>query len=254
MLLQSFVAPIFTYAKKEVGQPIALNLMGTGFFVGKGVLLTAAHVLQTATVEIEAGLASGVCANPKVLEEDGGSRDLFIDIPDYEVAEQPYDIAVAMTEYSTQTNRALGQIRIEIAHEVTALGYPESAFQKHEGTLFVQARVHRGYVQRVIPPNRLSIGQSSPPMFELDFAVTKGMSGSPLLFKAGNQEFVVGVCVGSLTSRLVDYSTTYVDEAGQKFSEIQQRVQEYGLAHDLTSLLDWHPKILNGRSLGEVGI
>jgi hypothetical protein len=254
MLLQSFVTPIFTYVENAVGTPTALNLMGTGFFVGKGILLTAAHVLQNATAEIKAGVASGVCANPKILDEYGDSSDLFIDIPKYDVADRPYDIAVAMTEYSMQMDRALGQIKVEIAHDVAALGYPESAFQKHQGTLFVQARAHRGYVQRVIPPNRLFIGESSPPIFELDFAVTKGMSGSPLLVNTGEKELVVGVCVGSHTSRLVDYSTTYVDDGGHKFSEVQQKVQEYGLAHDLISLLDWRPKVLNGLSLGEAGV
>ncbi|MCS4242536.1 V8-like Glu-specific endopeptidase [Rhizobium sp. BIGb0125] len=254
MFLQSFVTPIFTYRMNSTGQPTALNLMGTGFFVGKGVLLTAAHVLQNATAEVEAGTASGICANPKVCDPEGAGQDRFIEIKDYDVAEQPYDIAVALTDYSTQPNRLLRKMTVEIADDVSTVGYPESAFQKHDGTLYVQARVHRGYVQRVIPANRLFVGQSSPPMFELDFPITKGMSGSPLLFNTGKKELVVGVCVGSVTSRLIDYSETYVNEAGKEYSEVQQKVQEYGLAHDLTPLLDWRPKVLNGLTLGEAGI
>jgi hypothetical protein len=254
MFLQSFVTPIFTYVENGGGAPNALNLMGTGFFVGKGVLLTAAHVLRNATTEIEAGVASGVCANPKILKQDGSSTDLFIDIPKYDVAEQPYDVAVAMTDYSTQMDRSLGEIEVEIAHDIAALGYPESAFQKHEGKLFVQVRVHRGYVQRVVPPNRLFVGEISPRLFELDFAITKGMSGAPLLLNTRKKELVVGICVGSHTSRLVDYSTTYVNDAGHKFLEVQQKVQEYGLAHDLTGLLDWRPHVLNGLSLREAGV
>src|SRR4051794_38322077 len=143
MFLQSFVTPIFTYVRNAAGEPEALNLMGTGCFVGKGILLTAAHVLQNASVEIAAGSASGVCANPQVPKEGGGSSDLFIDILKYEIAERPYDIALAATDYSIQGDRVLGRIKVEIAHDVAALGYPESAFQKHQGKLYVQARVHR---------------------------------------------------------------------------------------------------------------
>lgn len=254
MLLQSFVSPIYTYGKNDAGNPMALNLMGTGFFVGKGLLLTAAHVLKNATHDIEAGAAVGVCANPMIRGDDGSDIQLFIDITKYDTVEHPYDIAVAMTEYSHQSIWSLGQHRVEISDDVTTVGYPESAFQKHQDRLYVQARVHRGYVQRVIPPNRLFIGESSPQMFELNFAVTKGMSGSPLLLNIGAKEIVVGICVGSHTSRLVDYSTTYVDDGGHQFSEVQQKIQEYGLAHDLTSLLDWRPSVLNGLSLGEAGV
>lgn len=250
MYLQSFVAPIYTYVQDDAGAPQALDLMGTGFFVGNGLMLTAAHVLNDSRADIDSGKAAGVCASPR-LPQEGCDINLFIDISDYDVADQPYDVAVAVTEYSSAADRALGRIGVGIADHVSAIGYPESAFQKYQGDLFVQARVHRGYVQRVIPQNRLFQGQSSPPMFELDFPITKGMSGSPLLFNTGEQERVIGVCVGSQTSRLVDYSVSYVEDDGTKFTEKQVKVQEYGLAHELKSLLDWRPRVLKGKSLGE---
>lgn len=253
MLLQSFVTPIFTYEFDAFGMPRALKLMGTGFFVGKGIFLTAAHVLRNASTEISAGNATGVCANPTVRRPDGSDQNRFIPITEYHEADTPYDVAVAVTEYDVVSPRALSTGKVEIANDISAMGYPESAFQMHQGVLYVQARVHRGYVQRVIPPNRHVMGQNNPPMIELSFPVTKGMSGSPLLMMENGTEYVVGVCVGSYTSRLADYSTTYVEDGGEKFTETQVKVQEYGLAHDLTSLLDWCPDVLGGRSIREAG-
>lgn len=251
MFLQSFVTPIFTYETGEDGRPKAINLKGTGCFLASGVLITAAHVLDNAAADVENKVAEGVCAYPKVpLGED--ELNLFIDIKRYDRAPAPYDIAVAATSFDLPSPRKLAAVSASIADDVATLGYPESAYQMHQGTLYVQARAHRGYIQRVIEKDRRVVGENNPQTFELSFAITRGMSGSPLLYNSGGHEFIIGVCVGSHTSRLIDYSLTEVDDAGHRFTEEHSKVEEYGLAHDLRGLLGWHPGVLAGRSLGEI--
>lgn len=252
LLLQSFVAPIYTYKMNSEGVPQAIQLQGSGFFLGVGTLITAAHVLINAQTEINAGRADGVCSSPRVLGNDGVEQNLFIKISNPECAPHPYDIAVAITDYTVVSDRHFNTINVAIADDVATLGYPESSVQINNGTIYVQARVHKGYVQRVVPQNRLVIGEENPKLYELSFAVTKGMSGSPLLTTQDNKEHVVGVCVGTHSSELLDYLSKDIEEDGTTFSEKHFRILEYGIAHDLISLYSWSPGILKGKTLADI--
>src|SRR5204863_1794865 len=91
-----------------------------------------------------------------------------------------------------------------------------------------------------------------PDCFELNFAITNGLSGSPLFVHKGTYDAVIGVCIGSHESRVVSYENVSFKEGTEQFREKIVRVEEFGIAHDVRPLLDWKPTCLKGKSLRQL--
>jgi len=74
-------------------------------------------------------------------------------------------------------------------------------------------------------------------------------SAAHRFFIFGNpKDTVVGICVGSVRSELIDYERIEVDGHGNKLKESRVKIEEYGLAHDIVSLNSWRPQLL-GREI-----
>jgi hypothetical protein len=182
---------------------------------------------------------------------EGRPVSLTVPIQNFEIAPEPYDVALFRTRYRSPTFFLLQDRTVEVWQDVAAMGYPVANATKTADKYEVQQRVHKGYIQRVIPAGRLRPG-SHPSCFELSFAVTTGLSGAPLFIHHADTEVLIGVCVGSHQSRVVQYESVSLVGEDERLREQLVRVEEFGIAHDLRPLLEWRPDCLGGVRLADL--
>lgn len=243
--LQSYVAPVCTFEEVQ-GQAHLRSTHGTSFVVNDwGIFLTAAHVLTEAIQHAATnGTEVGLCGKAR-----GGSGEdsVIARVFKHELAPKPFDVAIGATQYSTRGPLKLGARDIAPSQDVATLGYPlSSSIKDGEDAIWMNMKVHRGYVVRTTLPRDMSLGEH-PNGIELSFLLSPGMSGSPIFTVP--DEVVVGIGVGSFSSELTEASVEEIDEDGRTYKERRVKVEQFGFAHDLRELLDWKPSILSGLSL-----
>jgi hypothetical protein len=248
MHLQSYVIPVCLYAI-EAERATIKELIGTAFFVnGNGVFLTARHVLESAAVNAsQKNLLVGL-----VLKDEGGksAASVIAGVIQSEFAPEPYDIAIGQVNYQCETLLTLSPLGIEVWQEVATFGYPLHAVSGDPTALRLNIRCHKGYVQRLLQPGDVPIGPN-PNGFELSFLLSRGLSGAPLFVHQQPKDIVIGVCVGSFRTELIEDEYLEVLENGASYKEVKLKIEEYGTAHDLRPLYDWRPILLNGLTLLE---
>lgn len=245
--LQSVVASICRVLVVD-GKAYVEKLHGTGFFISKkGHLLTARHVIEKGLADIKSN-GGFLAFFPK---RDDGLGSWCLPIKQYEFAPHPFDVAICCTDFQSKTFYRLMPLEIEVWKEIAAIGYPMSVVKKTPENYEVHARFHRGYIQRLVKPGQLQIGDN-PPAFEVNFPITQGLSGGPMFIYNQQHDFLIGVCVGSIESRVVAYENVDVQEGEVQIREQVVRVEEFGIAHDVRPLLDWKPETIGGQSLAEL--
>jgi hypothetical protein len=245
-LLQDFVVPI---CRSEIadGQATLRKLEGTAFFInGDGIYLTAAHVLKSIVAQpAESEVHYGLVVKPI----DEPSDSLFAPLGKYEFAPAPFDIGIGAIVFRSRSwFHAYSGQKIEGWRDIATLGYPETALNSHPTDFNIHLRMLKGFIQRPIAADELPIHRPHPNCFELNFAVTAGLSGAPLFIAAGaNRQELIGVCTSSYSAEIVDYSELTVEEDGKVLKEKSVKAEQYGIAHSIADLLDWEPEILGGR-------
>lgn len=249
MFLQSYVTPICLYEVLN-GSAVIRELIGTSFIVGsRGLLVSARHVFESArTNSLSKGLQVGIVAKANN-GTDAASE--IVPINDYEFAPAPYDIGVALTGYKCQSPLRLTPLDVTEWAEIATLGYPLQAVSGPSEGLNLNLRCHRGYIQRRIRPGDLKIG-NHPESFELNFLIGTGVSGAPLFVHKGNVDVVIGVCVGSIRTEVIEDEFIEVQDDGTKYKELKLKIEQFGIAHEIRLLLDWRPKLFGGLSLREM--
>ena len=246
--LQSVICPIFRYVDSDAGAHVE-KLHGTGFFVGnEGVFLTAKHVLEEA-FEDARGEGGKVGVFP-IQSVNDANVSLSIEIEAHEFAPHPFDVAVAKTKYPVASFLKLSTRVIDVWLDVATTGYAADLAVKDEHRYEAQQRALKGYIQRLIPRGRIKIS-SYPDCFETSFPITQGLSGAPLFVNTRECGEVIGICVGSLRSSIVDFSYNEIVDGARTLSEKTSRIHEVGIANDIRSLVNWTPKII-GRPLGSI--
>jgi len=224
------------------------QLHGTGFFVSKkGHLLTARHVIEKGHADV-AQNGGFLAFFPK---RDDGLSSHCHPLKEIEFAPRPFDIAICTTGVDSKTFYRIAPRTVEAWNDVATAGYPVSTVRTTTEHYEVHTRFHRGYIQRLIKPGQLMDGKN-PPAFEVNFAITQGMSGAPLFIYNAAHDFLIGVCVGSIESRIVAYENVEVDEPSREYRERVTRIEEFGIAHNILALESWRPVLLGGKSLGEM--
>jgi hypothetical protein len=246
LFLQSYVVPICTFSSVAKGV-IIHDLQGTGFFInGSGLMLTAGHVLADAE---EAAAKTKRSVGVVVKGDQGKSPNSFIvQIDAAEHAPKPHDVAILQTKYTGPTQLTLGSKRVTTWQNVATFGYPLNAVSGSPEALRLNVRGHAGYVQRVLKPDDHPF-PPNPTAYEISFLTSRGLSGAPLFITQQPIGLVIGVCVGSVRSELIDDQRVEVQADGKTYRETRLRIEEYGVAHDILSLHDWKPKLLNGLTL-----
>lgn len=256
-LLQDFVVPYVRIERRQ-GRVLIAEMHGTAFFINSsGAFLTAGHVIQSCEAKIK--LSGGEAAI--VMHDRRHPGDRFAGIVEHTAfAPAPYDIAIASVNRPTTGYFFLGtSLKAWMWEEVFAAGYPSSATAVLSDNFRIDARGHKGEILRKVPAGRVLL-HPHPDVIEVSFAITKGMSGSPLVMRnvldsTGNpiEQFgLLGVCVGNERSEIVEHTLTEVIEGGARFSEKVARVEEYGIVHDLRPLSEWRADGFNGKTLTEL--
>jgi hypothetical protein len=245
--LQHYVVPLCVFSH-DGQRAHPKSFCGTAFFVNQhGCFLTAGHALARALKDVhELGPNHFV----GLFVKDGESREKHQASPvlRHDLAPKPADVAVGVAACAVETPLRLKSTAVNVWQEVAALGYPENALNREESAFWFSIRGHRGYVQRELTPDHFGL-PGHPSAFELSFPITAGLSGAPVFINRGRFDIVVGVCVGSHSSRILQYSHEEVTEGGHGLREIHHRIEEYGIAHDLRPLLGWKPEIGLGLTL-----
>lgn len=248
MFLQSYVFPIVVYSV-EGGSARLIEILGTAFAVGsRGVFLTARHVIECAQMKAASrDLRYGLVVKGR----DGASPESVVATPLFvEFAKEPFDVAIGRLPYRFDSLLALKAVDVVMWQNVAALGYPLCAVSGDPSGMQINIRGHRGYVQRLLAPGDMPVGRA-PAGFELSFLLGRGVSGGPLFIRAEPRDIVIGVCVGSMRSEIVEDERLDVMENGRMYREIRMKVEEFGVAHDIRPLHSWKPDGLLGRSLIE---
>jgi len=245
--LQSHVVPVVVVEKTGHRLFKIRELFGSAFFINETVFLTAKHVLKGALARSkETGLQYGLCQK---YEEGKSPLNVICDVVAHEFAPEPYDVAIGRSAYKTTTMFTLDDVKPTEWQDVVTFGYPLSIVDWDAKTpAMIGLRCHKGYIQRVVAAGELKLGPAAP-AYELNFNISRGLSGAPLFVSRHPKDVVVGVCVGSARSELIDYERVDVDEHGNKLKESRLKIEEYGLAHDIVSLHSWCPGLLAGKSL-----
>jgi hypothetical protein len=205
-------------------------------------------VIESALVNAKAkGLSVGVVGKAM---SGTSPASVACAVKEYEFAPDPYDVAIGITEYRTPTYLTLKEISVHEWTEVATLGYPLDAVSGAVAELNLNHRCLRGYIQRPLRPGDLHIGKH-PDAFETSFLVGRGISGSPLFVHREPKDIVIGVCVGSSRSEIVEDEFTEIQNNGARYTEKKLKIEQFGVAHDIRHLLKWQPALLKGKTLGE---
>lgn len=251
MYLQSYIVSVVLYEHKEQGVNV-LEVIGTGFFINtEGYFLTAAHVISAAHKKAkEKKLQIGIV----VKGENGKSPKSYISpLLTTENAPAPYDIALGHIDYKLEAQCLLltfKQMDIEVWQRVATCGYPLNAISGDPANIKINLRAHKGIVQRILAPGDVAI-VDNPAAYELSFLIGTGISGSPLFIANNPKDIVIGVCVASSRSEEVD-EIVEISEEGKTYRETKMSITEFGIAHDVMSLWEWKPKLLDGKKFSEI--
>lgn len=239
------VLPIFLAEPRENGPPRTIDVCGTGFRVANDLLITCWHCLGEEPVD--GGFAVAVW-----LESGAFRAHPLIDVgPD----DNGSDLATARIYAEPQT--ALPPPALRLAPEgfdagtgtdVWTYGYPlTTIIPNADGPRFLlNPRLLRGYITREFAYDHPTLGAT--PSYELDMLTPEGLSGAPLVQRPGDT--VIGVIYGSHDAVRVDEFSRVDPASGERTPEVQ-RIVPFGLASDMTTLLELSGPATGGVPLAE---
>jgi hypothetical protein len=245
--MQSVVASICRVKNKDDGLFVE-QLHGTGFYINdSGYLLTAKHVIEKGRLDVQEN--GGFLAFCPSLGMNKGNA--ILPLIQIEFAPNGFDVALVKTNSNSTTFYKYEKVEVGPWRDIATFGYPASVVHRYLDQFRIQCRYHKGYIQREVPRDRTPDG-NNPPLFEVNFPITQGLSGAPLFLRADPKDVLVGICVGSTQSQLVIYEETEIEEDGAKYQERVVKVEEFGIVHDIRELGSWLPGISNGKDFEEL--
>lgn len=248
----SLIMPVYAIEPdpNETGAFRCVQIVGTCSFIGGGVFLTAGHVVQALgsldrgaiqVIDPGAGVAHAVeILAQEVLHPDIGL--LKASIPD---PVRPWLRGVPWLN-----------ARLGLWDRVRSLGYPYGLLKDGDST----SSLLRGFEGHVVSTldEHLPLGMDRPPfhVYEVSFAVPRGLSGAPLLDARDLERFsgAVGIVIGNSKSNILVHRQTDIETAPGS-PAIQRTIEQYesltlGVAIRTSWLIDIKSDLL-GATLGD---
>lgn len=215
------ILPLVVTSLLEIPFPVT-DVVGTGFVLGNGVLVTCWHCLATDLPEGHVyGAIRGV--KGKHVSSPLGFRERI-----------DSDIAWARVNFAPRLNLQLSRSAPKMGDAVWTFGYPLPERRRiREGLDFhlLHPRILKGHITRAFHFDHPKHG--SIPVWELSFAAPAGLSGAPLFL--GETLDVIGVVFGNNDVAFVEEAASVDPVTGNRSPEVQ-RITSFGLAHHRKSL------------------
>lgn len=226
------------------------QILGTGFYVGSGCLITAGHVIAA----LQAPGLKPLLVTPTPGEEGLTSVTVIQDLEP--LRHDVGVIKVAMRPGATASEPVVPWFADEVSafDELWALGYPYGLLQAG-GNQRLQIRCFRGHA--VSNPSALELptdGGRPARVYELSFQAPRGLSGGPLyVVLRENSVAVAGVIVGNSSQSMVVHSATEVDASAAVVTIVERHESLHlGIAVQASQLLELQSRILSGSLAGHL--
>jgi hypothetical protein len=178
------VFPVVATERNDAGELARPDFFGTAFAVGRGVFMTAAHVVEAARQHGRVTLAGPTGERTPM----GGAK-----VDRFEVWAD-YDIALLFCNAPATVMNLWLTTRVQVLTDLSSFGYPHAITrnndQEHFAVLF---RAYKGYVITSRGFDRLN---GKPAVYEISCPFPEGLSGAPVLFNLGDNLAVAGVVIG----------------------------------------------------------
>jgi hypothetical protein len=250
-----FVCPVVRLHYDGDGRLRPPIFYGTATLLGGDLFLTARHVRATA-FDFQTG-GEGIPSLGILDLSEGQPRIVFAAIEWCERhPDATCDLALGkLGEWNARSPWA-GWGSVSPLNEVFAVGYPLEAvapIQTGDMDAINNPRYLRGYVTRGLDTVNDSFAQ--PASFEVSFSFSPGMSGSPVwgLDANGAGRVLCGIAIGAYASTVGREREDTIKPDGTRIIRETVRVEEYGAAVRLATVLDWEITTLgDGRRLGDL--
>lgn len=215
---------------------------GTGFLMGKHVMVTCWHCVQA---EVPEGWAY-VALRP----DDKGDIEWFRMV---NIEQDPNGTDLATAQITAEPNMRL-HIAAEnpmMSEEVWSYGYPLTDVARQPEldykTFRPNPRWMQSYILRIFDHDQPHFGNT--PSYELDMPSLAGMSGAPIV-RRGTRE-VIGVLYGRKDAEQIEEWGSRDPETGERLTPQVVRMAYFAVAHHADTLRDLRGAATNGRPLGE---
>jgi hypothetical protein len=234
------ILPIFT-ADLSGEDPIFHSHEGTGFLVGKNVIVTCWHCVRADLPEGWAYLA---------LRKDHSGDTEWFKMVNIEQDHNGTDLATAWVNADPEMQLKVAEEPALMSEEIWSYGYPLTDVSQHPELGYKRFRPNPRWMQTYILRDFVfpQPGFGDTPSYELDMPALEGMSGAPI-GKAHSRE-VIGVLYGRNDAEQIEVFSSKDPETGRRTPE-QVRTTYFAVAHYTETLKNLRGTATKGQPLAD---
>jgi len=237
------VLPIFVvdYAYE---QPPPMSHEGTGFLVGKNVLVTCWHCVRA---ELEGSLAYAA------VKQLPNGRFALSRLADIQQDPTGTDLATARVTFEPELGLTIADSPApSFGTDIWSFGYPLTDVQAHpemqmRKSFQLNGRNMQSYVMRTFHNDWPGFGKI--PSYEIDMPSLAGMSGAPIV-RTGSTE-VIGVLYGRNDAETIEEFGSKDPDTKERLTPEIVRMTYFAAAHFTNTLKHLRGKATDGQSLIE---
>ncbi len=201
---------------------------GTGFLVGKNVIVTCWHCVRSELKPNERYVA--------IRPSPSGWEDIS-ELSDIEQDRNGSDLATARIEFAPEFELSLTEMAGALGTDVWSFGYPLTSMEIHPDPEFDKLftpnpRYMESYVMRAFHFDQPGFGRTFS--YELDMPALQGMSGAPIIRTRTNE--ILGVLYGRNDVETIEEFGSRDPDTGDPIRPEVVRMTYFALAHHNTTL------------------